>query len=64
MLTYILEYVDDGSGIFDMDDLRDGYRQFYGKMRQADPEMYLLLEGLREDLITRHLLPVGQGWQA
>ncbi|KAL4820616.1 hypothetical protein BDW67DRAFT_97199 [Aspergillus spinulosporus] len=50
ILTYLLEFVVE-TDIFQEDWLREGYRQFYGAMKQADPKMYLHLEMLRDGFI-------------
>ncbi|OJJ50089.1 hypothetical protein ASPZODRAFT_1104119 [Penicilliopsis zonata CBS 506.65] len=47
LLTYLVEYVD-GMDIFNEEDLRDGFRQFYHALKMADPVMFSFLKGLRE----------------
>lgn len=59
ILTYILEFVDE-MGLMDEEGLGEGYKQFYQAMKHGDSNMYLVLDGLRRNLIERRLLPASQ----
>lgn len=59
ILTYILEFID-GLDIFDEEELREDYRQFYHAIKHGDSRMFLLLDGLRRDLIERRILSASQ----
>lgn len=53
MLLYMSEYVD---GI-DEEALEEDYKTFYRAVKNGDPNMYLLLDRLRCDLIQKGILP-------
>lgn len=57
MLTYIMEFLDDGSGIFCEEDLGEEFKGFYHAVKHGDWKMWVILEELRSELISRERLP-------
>jgi len=56
ILSYVLEYVDE-TDIFNGKYLGEEYRKFYYALRNGDSTMWLLLDELRSDLVSKGRLP-------
>ncbi|RDW81519.1 uncharacterized protein DSM5745_05076 [Aspergillus mulundensis] len=60
MLTYIMEYVDGTDAMFNSEDLKDGYKEFYCAASRVDRTMWPILEELRRDLIDREVITLAE----